>query len=212
MESRSGHDFSKVRVHSDTRATESTRDINAIAYPLARDRGIGRGQFPPGTTPETPTPETPQPTPMDEKPQSPTPIREPIPMDNPPAQGPAIAVTNGWANPAGKQDRTTVGIGELNSFVVSDFAGGSWKSADGNGKTTNSVTFQWTASAAGKNTITYTAADKSHLQRHHDHGGADHAQRKEGQRSYISRKARKELAWSSLSPCRPRPFRSKPWS
>ena len=54
-------------------------------------------------------------------------------MDNPPVQGPAITVTNGWANPGGTQDRTTVGIGELNSFVVSDVAGGSWKSADGKG-------------------------------------------------------------------------------
>src|SRR5262249_52968219 len=54
-----------------------------------------------------------------------------------------------------------VGIGELSSFVVSDVAGGSWNSADGKGTTVNSVTFRWTASAAGKNTITYTAADKS---------------------------------------------------
>ena len=48
MESRSVHDFSKVRVFSDTRAAESTRDVNAIAYPVARDGGIGKGQFPPG--------------------------------------------------------------------------------------------------------------------------------------------------------------------
>ena len=86
-------------------------------------------------------------------------------MDKPaapaPAAGPAITVTNGWANPAGKTDRTTVGIGELNSFVVNDQAGGSWKSADGKGTTVNSVSFQWTASAAGTNVITYTAADKS---------------------------------------------------
>jgi hypothetical protein len=80
-------------------------------------------------------------------------------MDNPPTTGPAIAVTNGWANPAGKNDRTTVGIGELSSFVVSDVAGGSWKSVDGKGTTVNSVTFQWTATTAGKNKITYTAAD-----------------------------------------------------
>ena len=116
-----GHDFSKVRVYSDTRAAESTRDVNAIAYPVARDGGIGRGQFPPGTTPETPPVET-QPTPV-EKTESPTAGTEPTPMDNPPAQGPAIAVTNGWANPAGKKDRTTVGIGELSSFVVKDCRG-----------------------------------------------------------------------------------------
>jgi len=84
---------------------------------------------------------------------------QPTPMQNPPAKGPAITVTNGWANPAGKTDRTTVGIGELSSFTVSDVAGGSWKSADGTGTTVNSVTFTWTASTAGTNTITYTAAD-----------------------------------------------------
>jgi hypothetical protein len=78
-----------------------------------------------------------------------------------PAQGPTIAVTNGWASPAGDSDRTTVGIGELSSFVVSDVAGGKWKSADGTGTTVNSVSFQWTASATGTNKITYTAADKS---------------------------------------------------
>jgi hypothetical protein len=150
MEPRGGHDFSKVRVHSDTRAVESSRDISAIAY---------KGQFPPATTPETPAVET-EATPT-EKTESPTAGTEPTPMDNPPVQGPAIAVTNGWANPAGNKDRTTVGIGELNSFVVSDVEGGSWKSTDGKGTTVNSVTFRWTASAAGKNTITYTAADKS---------------------------------------------------
>ena len=159
IESRSGHDFGKVRVHSDTRAAESAWDITPLANIVARDPAVETGQF--GTTPETPTPETPQPKPMEEKPQAPKSDTEPIPMDNPPAQGPAITVTNGWANPAGAKDRTTVGIGELNSFVVSDIAGGSWKSADGKGKTVNSVTFQWTASAAGKNIITYTAADKS---------------------------------------------------
>ena len=78
-----------------------------------------------------------------------------------PVQGPAITVSNGWASPSGDQDRTTVGIGELTSFIVSDVAGGRWKSADGKGTATNSVSFQWTASAAGTNTITYTAADGS---------------------------------------------------
>lgn len=144
MESHAGHDFSKVRVHSDTRAPEPTRNVMA------------KGQFAHGAGPDTPTVET-QPTPM-EKPTSDTGA---VPMDNTPTQGPAITVTNGWANPGGKQDRTTVGIGEQNSFVVSDVAGGSWKSADGKGTTSNSVSFQWTASAGGKNTITYTAADKS---------------------------------------------------
>jgi uncharacterized protein DUF4157 len=159
MESRAGHDFSKVRVHSDARSIESKQDIDAIGHLMPRNGGIGKGQLPPVTTPETPTVET-QAKPT-EKTESPTAGTEAIPMDNPPTQGPAITVSNGWANPAGKQDRTTVGIGELSSFVVSDVAGGSWKSADGKGTTVNSVTFRWTASAAGKNAITYTAADKS---------------------------------------------------
>lgn len=75
--------------------------------------------------------------------------------------GPDITVTNFWTSPDGKKDRTTVGIGELSSFTVSDVAGGSWKSADNTGTTKNSVTFEWTASTAGTNTITYTAADKT---------------------------------------------------
>jgi hypothetical protein len=78
-----------------------------------------------------------------------------------PAQGPTIAVFNGWASPSGDQDRTTVGIGELTSFTVTDVDGGRWRSADGKGKTVDSRTFRWTASAAGTNTITYTAADGS---------------------------------------------------
>jgi hypothetical protein len=157
MEPRAGHDFSKVRVYSDAREAESAPDTDARPYSVARVGVFEAGQF--GTGPETQPPET-QPTPV-EQPKTPTPDTEPTPLDNPPVQGPAIAVTNGWANPAGKNDRTTVAIGELNSFVVSDVAGGSWKSADGKGKTMNSVTFQWTASTAGKNAITYTAADKS---------------------------------------------------
>jgi hypothetical protein len=75
------------------------------------------------------------------------------------APGPTIAVNNGWANPSGAQDRTTVGIGELCSFVVVDAVGGRWKSADGTGTNPNSVTLVWTAGAAGTNKITYTAAD-----------------------------------------------------
>ncbi len=31
----------------------------------------------------------------------------------PPAQGPAIAVANGWASPSGDQDRTTVVVTKL---------------------------------------------------------------------------------------------------
>src|SRR3982751_3858063 len=60
MQSRFGHDFSKVRVHSDARTAEPARDVNATAYRVARDEGtgVGRGQFPPGTTSETPPVET----------------------------------------------------------------------------------------------------------------------------------------------------------
>ena len=79
----------------------------------------------------------------------------------PPSTVPAITVSNGWASPSGDQARTTVGIGELSSLTVSDVAGGRWKSADGKGTTANSVTFVWTASAVGTNTITYTAANGS---------------------------------------------------
>ena len=161
MELRFGHDFSKVRVYSDAKAAESTRDMNTLAQTVARDRVMGLGQFAPSTTPEAPDVGK-EPTPI-EKPEAPTAGTEPTPMQNPPAQaqGPAITVANGWANPAGKTDRINVGIGEQSSFVVNDVAGGSWKSADGKGKTLDSVSFQWTASAAGKNKITYTAADKT---------------------------------------------------
>jgi hypothetical protein len=161
MKPRFGHDFSKIRVHSDARAAESARDVNARAYTTGRDVPSGVGQFVAGTTPQAPTGDT-QPTPMQNPPaQAPTGDTGPTPVQMSPAKGPAITVTNGWANPAGKTDRTTVGIGELSSFVVSDVEGGSWKSADGTGNTVNSVTFQWTASTAGTNTITYTAADKT---------------------------------------------------
>jgi hypothetical protein len=161
MKPRFGHDFSKIRVHWDARAAGSARDVNARAYTIGRDVLSGAGQFVPGTTPQAPTGDT-QPTPMQNPPaQAPTGDTQPTPMQKSSAKGPAITVTNGWANPAGKTDRTTVGIGEQSSFVVSDVEGGSWKSADGTGSTVNSVTFQWTASTAGTNKITYTAADKT---------------------------------------------------
>jgi hypothetical protein len=78
--------------------------------------------------------------------------------DGPPASK-DITVTNFFASPDGKTDRTTVGIGERSDFTVEDVPGGSWKSADGTGTTTNFVNFRWTASTAGTNTITYTASD-----------------------------------------------------
>jgi hypothetical protein len=151
-----GHDFSKLRVHADRRPTESEDAVNALAYTSHRNVGFGVGQLGPGTTRQLPTPNTQQ-APDTQQ----TADTGPIPMQNGPGKAPAITVSNGWANPGGTQDRTTVGIGELNSFVVNDVAGGSWKSADGKGTTVNSVTFRWTASTAGNNVITYTAADKT---------------------------------------------------
>ncbi|MEK6336866.1 MAG: DUF4157 domain-containing protein [Acidobacteriota bacterium] len=49
MEQRFGHDFSRVRVHSDTSAAESARDVNAKAYTVGHDIVFGAGQFSPGT-------------------------------------------------------------------------------------------------------------------------------------------------------------------
>ena len=50
MEPRFGHDFSKVRVHTDARAAESTRAVNALAYTVGRDVVFGAGQYAPATT------------------------------------------------------------------------------------------------------------------------------------------------------------------
>src|SRR6185436_815942 len=44
MEQRFGHDFSNVRVHTDARAAESARSINALAYTSGRDVVFGAGQ------------------------------------------------------------------------------------------------------------------------------------------------------------------------
>jgi len=49
MESRFGHDFSHVRVHSDNAAEQSARDVNANAYTIGHDVVFGAGQFMPGT-------------------------------------------------------------------------------------------------------------------------------------------------------------------
>jgi hypothetical protein len=48
MGSRFGHDFSGVRVHTDQRAAESARSVNALAYTVGRDVVFGAGQFAPG--------------------------------------------------------------------------------------------------------------------------------------------------------------------
>lgn len=49
MEPRFGHDFSQVRVHTDSKAAESARDLNANAYTVGRNIVFGAGQFLPGT-------------------------------------------------------------------------------------------------------------------------------------------------------------------
>jgi hypothetical protein len=50
MEPRFGHDFSRVRVHTDSKAAESARAVNALAYTVGRDVVFGAGQHVPGTS------------------------------------------------------------------------------------------------------------------------------------------------------------------
>ena len=47
--SRGGYDFSLVRTHSDAKAAESARQINALAYTVGRDIVFAEGQFTPQT-------------------------------------------------------------------------------------------------------------------------------------------------------------------
>lgn len=47
MESRFGHDFSQVRVHTDSRAAESAREINAHAYTAGNDIAFAHGRYQP---------------------------------------------------------------------------------------------------------------------------------------------------------------------
>jgi hypothetical protein len=49
MEQRFGHDFSRVRVHTDTAAEKSARDVNAHAYTVGNNVVFGQGKFAPGT-------------------------------------------------------------------------------------------------------------------------------------------------------------------
>ena len=49
MEPRFGHDFSNVRVHTDGRAGESARAVNALAYTVGRNVVFGMGQHQQGT-------------------------------------------------------------------------------------------------------------------------------------------------------------------
>lgn len=50
MEPRFGHDFSRVRVHTDAQAAESAWAVNARAYTAGHDVVFGGGQYAAGTT------------------------------------------------------------------------------------------------------------------------------------------------------------------
>jgi RNase P protein component len=50
FEPRFGRDFSQVRIHTDARAAEAARALNARAFTLGRDVAFGAGQYSPGTT------------------------------------------------------------------------------------------------------------------------------------------------------------------
>jgi hypothetical protein len=49
FEPRLGHDFSRVRVHTDAQAAESAAAVNAMAYTVGRDVVMGGGQYSPAT-------------------------------------------------------------------------------------------------------------------------------------------------------------------
>jgi hypothetical protein len=49
MEQRFGHDFSRVRVHSDATAEQSARDVNAHAYTMGHNIVFGAGRLAPST-------------------------------------------------------------------------------------------------------------------------------------------------------------------
>jgi Domain of unknown function (DUF4157) len=49
FEPRFGHDFSKVRVHDDSRAAASVRAVNALAYTVGSDIVFGAGHYAPHT-------------------------------------------------------------------------------------------------------------------------------------------------------------------
>jgi len=49
METRFGHGFGHVRVHTDSRAAESVRAVHALAYTVGRDVVFGAGQYAPAT-------------------------------------------------------------------------------------------------------------------------------------------------------------------
>jgi hypothetical protein len=49
MEPRFGHDFSRVRVHTDDRAAQSAQAVDALAYTVASDIVFAKGQYAPET-------------------------------------------------------------------------------------------------------------------------------------------------------------------
>lgn len=49
MEPRFGHEFSRVRVHTDSQAAESAMAVNAVGYALGQDVVFGSGQYAPHT-------------------------------------------------------------------------------------------------------------------------------------------------------------------
>jgi hypothetical protein len=49
MEPRFGHDFSRVRVHTDTRAARSTQAVDALAYTVGQHIAFDAGQYQPDT-------------------------------------------------------------------------------------------------------------------------------------------------------------------
>src|SRR5260221_4457862 len=49
IEPRYGHDFSRVRVHTDARAAESAQAVSALAYTVGRDVVFAAGQYTPTT-------------------------------------------------------------------------------------------------------------------------------------------------------------------
>ncbi len=48
MESRFGHDFSRVRVHTDGKAVDSAIAVDALAYTVGQDIVFGHGRYSPG--------------------------------------------------------------------------------------------------------------------------------------------------------------------
>jgi hypothetical protein len=50
MEPRFGHDFSQVRIHTDSKAADSARAVNALAYTVGRNLVFGEGQYEPNSS------------------------------------------------------------------------------------------------------------------------------------------------------------------